>query len=154
MALLYSKQGDYRARKAEFEKDIALEPDVVFNYDELGNVCFLAGDDAAAEKNYRKALSLDPRMHQLSSGAREDLRAPSRIPEGPCRTGPGRANSIPQSSRIHYLRGQTLVHMGRKAEGKKELETSVRMSGAQRDQRQKELEGDPVPSPELTQDNQ
>jgi hypothetical protein len=43
--------------------------------------------------------------------------------------------------------------MGRKAEGKKELEASVQLSGAQRDKRQQELESATVPSPELTQDN-
>ena len=58
----------------------------------------------------------------------------------------------PQSSRIHYLRGQTLVHMGRKVEGKKELDISVQMSSAQRDRRQKELESSSVPNPELLQE--
>jgi hypothetical protein len=38
--------------------------------------------------------------------------------------------------------------MGHKEEGKKELDTSVAMSSARRDQRQKELEGDRIPNPE------
>jgi hypothetical protein len=44
------------------------------------------------------------------------------------------------------------LRMGKKIEGKKEIEASVRMSSARRDKRQKELEADPVPSPELTRD--
>jgi predicted Zn-dependent protease len=55
----------------------------------------------------------------------------------------------PSSSRIHYLRGQILLKMGRKEEGKKELDASVAMSSAHRDQRQKELEGEAIPNPEL-----
>jgi hypothetical protein len=42
--------------------------------------------------------------------------------------------------------------MGRKEEGKKELDTSIRMIGARRDRRHKELEGEPIPSPELTRE--
>jgi Flp pilus assembly protein TadD len=57
----------------------------------------------------------------------------------------------PNSSRIHYLRGQILLKIGHQEEGKKELATSVAMSSARRDQRQKELEGDAIPNPELSQ---
>jgi hypothetical protein len=41
--------------------------------------------------------------------------------------------------------------MGRKEEGKKELETSVALSSAHRDKREKELEGGAIPNPELSQ---
>jgi Flp pilus assembly protein TadD len=56
-----------------------------------------------------------------------------------------------QSSRIHYLRGQVLLKLGRKEEARKEIDTSVQMSSARREQREKELEGGSLPSPELTQ---
>jgi tetratricopeptide (TPR) repeat protein len=151
LGLLYSKRGDSPRAREEFEKDIALEPDVVFNYDELGNACFLAGDDAAAERNFRKALSLDPRIINAHLGLAKVYERRAEYPKALAEL--DQAGKLdPQASRIHYLRGQTLVHMGRKVEGKKELEASVQMSGAQRDQRQKELEGTSIPSPELTQD--
>jgi hypothetical protein len=41
--------------------------------------------------------------------------------------------------------------MGRKDEGKQELDASVRISSARREQRRQELEGEPIPSPELTE---
>jgi predicted negative regulator of RcsB-dependent stress response len=52
---------------------------------------------------------------------------------------------------IHYVRGQVLVHMGRKEEGKKELETSVRIDNERRAEREKQVESGTVPSPELLQ---
>ena len=45
-----------------------------------------------------------------------------------------------------------LFHMGRKDEGKKELETSVRIDNERRAERQKQVETGTVPSPELLQD--
>jgi hypothetical protein len=44
-----------------------------------------------------------------------------------------------------------LLKLGRKEEAKKEIDTSVQMSSARREQREKELEGGSLPSPELTQ---
>lgn len=50
------------------------------------------------------------------------------------------------------LRGQVLIHLGRREEGKKELETAVRIDNERRAQRQKELEK--IPSPEILQERQ
>lgn len=60
----------------------------------------------------------------------------------------------PQRTDIHYVRGQVLIHMGRKDEGKKELETSVRIDNERRAEREKQVETGTVPSPELLQDEQ
>jgi hypothetical protein len=48
-----------------------------------------------------------------------------------------------------YLRGQVLMRMGRKKEGREELASATKMLNPQRAARHKELEGETVPSPEL-----
>jgi hypothetical protein len=53
-----------------------------------------------------------------------------------------------------YLRGQVLVHMGREKEGSVELAVATKMLNQQRAARQKELEGEPSPSPELAREPQ
>ena len=52
----------------------------------------------------------------------------------------------------HYLRGQVLVHMGREKEGRTELAAATKMLNQQRATREKELEGEPSPSPELARE--
>jgi putative hydrolase of the HAD superfamily len=42
----YLKQQDYERAKSEFLKDIALEPDLPFSYDQLGALFFQAGSDS------------------------------------------------------------------------------------------------------------
>jgi tetratricopeptide (TPR) repeat protein len=151
LGMVYSKKGDYAEAKAAFLQDIALEPDIVFNYDELGNVCFLMGDDAEAERNYRQALRLEPQMLNPRLGLARVYQRQMQYEKALAELAiAGKLD--PESSRIHYLRGQILLRQGRTSEGKKELDTSVRMSSAKRDQRQKELEGGSVPSPELTRE--
>lgn len=58
----------------------------------------------------------------------------------------------PRRTDIHYVRGQILLRMGRKEEGKKELEASVRIDNERRSEREKQVENGIVPSPELLQD--
>ena len=147
LGMAYSKKGDYEAAKSAFLQDIALEPDVVFNYDELGNVFFMVEDDSEATKAYQHALKLDPKMLDAHLGLAKVFQRQEQYDKALQElTVAGKLD--PTSSRIHYLRGQILLKMGRKEEGKKELDTSVAMSSARRDQRQKELEGDAIPNPE------
>ena len=148
LGLAYSKKGDYEAAKAEFLKDIALEPDVAFNYDELGNVYFLTEHDPDAEKAFQQALKLEPKMLTSHLGLAKVYQRQEQYERALSELAvAGKLDS--NSSRIHYLRGQILLKMGRKDEGKKELDTAVAMSSAHRDQRQKELEGEAIPNPEL-----
>jgi tetratricopeptide (TPR) repeat protein len=55
----------------------------------------------------------------------------------------------PDRTDVHYLRGQILLHLGRKAEGQKELEAAVRIDNDRRTEHQKQIETGAVPSPEL-----
>ena len=58
----------------------------------------------------------------------------------------------PTRTDVHYVRGQVLLHMGRKAEAKKELEAAVSIGNEHRAGREKQMET--IPSPELLQDPQ
>lgn len=142
LGMLYSKKGDYARARDEFLKDIALEPDAAFNYDELGNVYFLMNQDSDAEKAYRQALKLDPKLVTALLGLVKIYQRQSQYEKALAELQAAAAVD-PASARIHYLRGQILLKMGRKDEAKKELDASVQMSNARREQREKELEGDP-----------
>jgi tetratricopeptide (TPR) repeat protein len=148
LGLAYSKKGDYESAKAEFLKDIALEPDVAFNYEELGNIFFLTEKEPDAEKAFQHALKLDPKMLDSHLGLAKMYQRQEQYDKALSELAAA-GKLDPRSSRIHYLRGQILLKMGRKDEGKKELDTSVAMSSAQRDQRQRELEGESIPNPEM-----
>jgi tetratricopeptide (TPR) repeat protein len=141
LGLLHSKKGDYPHARDEFLKDIAVEPDTAFNYDELGNVYFLLNDDSEAEKSYQQALRLDPKLFTAHLGLVKVYQRENQNEKALAQLQTA-GQLDPGSSRVHYLRGQILMRMGRKDEAKKELDTSVRMSSARRDRREKELEGD------------
>ena len=60
----------------------------------------------------------------------------------------------PGNYTIHYLRGQVLRQLGRVEEAKAEMQATTRMMNKPREERQKELYGGALPSPEITQEPQ
>ena len=153
LGLTYLKKQDYEHARDEFLKDAALEPDLALNYDELGDVYSLMQQDGEAEKSYREALRRDPRLVNSYVGLTKIYQREAKYPQA--LTAIDSAGKLDDGrTDIHYLRGQVLVHMGRKEEGKKELETSVRLDNERRAARQKQMEGGAVPSPELLGDDQ
>lgn len=151
LGLAYLKKQDYERARDEFLKDAAVEPDLAFNYDELGDVYSLMQQDSNAEKNYREAIRRDPRMVNSYLGLAKTCQREKKYSQA--------LNAIdsagkldPRRTDIHYVRGQILIHLGRKEEGRKELEASVRIDNERRAERQKQVESGTVPSPELLQD--
>jgi tetratricopeptide (TPR) repeat protein len=153
LGLTYLKKQDYEHARDEFLKDATVEPDLAFNYDELGDVYALMQQDGDAERNYREALRRDPRLVNSYVGlAKIYLRAQKHQKALTAIDSAGKLDSV--RTDIHYVRGQILLHMGRKEEGKKELETSVRIDNERRAERQKQVETGSVPSPELLGEEQ
>ncbi len=60
----------------------------------------------------------------------------------------------PDRTDAHYVRGQVLLHLGRKVEAKKELEAATRIDDDLRAKREKQPDSETVPSPELLQEPQ
>jgi tetratricopeptide (TPR) repeat protein len=151
MGLAYLKKQDYEHARDEFLKDAAVEPDLAFNYDELGDVYALLQQDHDAEKSYREALRRNPRLLNSYIGLAKIYQRAQKYQAGlSAIDSAGKLD--PARTDIHYVRGQILVHMGRKEEGRKELETAVRIDNERRAERQKQVETGTVPAPELLQE--
>jgi len=151
LGLVYIRKQDYERARVELRKDLEIEPDVAFTYEQLGSVesTLQRADEAA--NNYRRALKLDSRLVNAHMGLakieaqRRNHRAALAELDEVIRLDQGNASA-------RYLRGQVLVRMGREKEGRAELAIAAKMLNEQRSARQKELEGDRAPSPELARE--
>jgi predicted RNA polymerase sigma factor len=65
-----------------------------------------------------------------------------------------RDKADPGNYTIHYLRGQILKQLGRLEEAKAEMQATTRMMNKPSEQRQQELYGGALPSPEITREPQ
>ena len=153
LGLTYLKKQEFEQARDEFLKDVAVEPDLAFNYDELGDVYSLMQQFPEAEKSYRAALLRDPRLLNSYVGLAKAYQHMGNYDKA-LRAIDSAGKLDPIRTDIHYLRGQILLRLGRKEEGRKELETSVRIDNERRTERQKQVENGTVPSPELLDDEQ
>lgn len=153
LGLTYLKKQEYERARDEFLADVAVEPDLALNYEELGEVYALMQQDGDAEKNYREALRRDTQLVNSYVGLAKIYQRQQKFQQALAAIdSAGKLN--PERTDVHYLRGQTLVHLGRKEEGRKELEAAVRIDNERRAQKEKQLEPAAMPSPELTREQQ
>jgi tetratricopeptide (TPR) repeat protein len=151
LGLAYVHKQDYERARIEFHKDIAIESDVPFSYEQLGNMESTVGNEDEAAKNYRSALKLDPQLITAHMGLakieehRRHYTAALTELDQAIRLDGGSAGA-------RYLRGQVLVRMGREKEGREELASATKILNQQRAARHTELEGETVPSPELARE--
>ena len=153
MGFTYLKQHDYPKARDEFLQDAAIEPDVALNYDELGEVYWLMQEDASAEKSYREALRRDPRLVNPHLGLAKIYQRQEKLAQALAEIDAAEKLD-PARTDVHYVRGQVLLHLGRKDDAKKELAAAVRIDNENRSTREKQTETGTVPSPELLQDPQ
>jgi tetratricopeptide (TPR) repeat protein len=104
--------------------------------------------NAAAERSFRKALRLDPRLTSSLFGL-----AQISNQQGKYATALSELDTAlkidPSNNSLHYLRGRVLLRLNRKDEAQAELAAATRLLQSQRETRQKELYGT-LPHPELT----
>ncbi len=151
--MAYLKKQDLERAKAELLKDIEIEPDVAYDYDQLGLVLYLQQQDEDAEKMFRKALRLDAKLSSSDFQLARVYLRELKYKEALAAIDAAKKLS-PESESIYYVRGQILQHMGRTQEAKVEMEKFTRMSNESREKRHQELESGPVPDPELTREPQ
>jgi tetratricopeptide (TPR) repeat protein len=151
VALLH--QQNFERARQEFIKDIAVEPDAAFTYEQLGKVDATLQDEAEAAKNFSRAVKLDPGLSESRLGL---AKIEERKKEYPAAL--AQLDEIirldKDNAGARYLRGQVLLHMGREKDGREELALATKMLNDQRAARHKELEGEPVASPELGREPQ
>jgi tetratricopeptide (TPR) repeat protein len=151
LGMAYVHQQDYDRAREEFRKDIALEPDVPFAYEQLGSLESTVGNEDEAAKNYHSALKLDPqRISSLMGMAKIEEHQQHYVSALMELDQVIRIDSENASAR--YLRGQVLMRMGRKKEGREEYAAATKIMNQQREAPHGELEGEKVPSPELARE--
>lgn len=147
LGLVYLKKEDYARAREEFLKDAEVEPDLALNYDQLGSVYWMMQDDGRAERSYRDALRRDPRLVNSRLGLARIYQRQNKYAQALTELDMA-AKVDPLRADVHYMRGQSLLHLGRREESKRELENAVRLKAKQEEQ------ANIVPSPELLQDPQ
>ncbi len=140
LGLVYRHNGEMEKARAEFLEDAALEPEVAFNYDQLGLLAGLDGNGHDAEGYFLKAVKRDALLGTSWFGLAKIYRQEKRYSEA--LRALDQAGAIDtQSASVHYLRAQVLVALGRKAESQRELAAVERLHKDTVDRLEQEISG-------------
>jgi len=149
LGLAHMKKQQYTLARDEFLRDVAIEPDMALNYEEMGNTYWLMEEDANAEKSYREALKRDARLVESHLGLANIYRREQKYPAALAEADAA-VRIDPERPDVHYVRGQVLRRLGRKTEAQKEQQLATAQERLNQGQ---EGHGN-VPSPELLEDTQ
>ena len=123
LGLTYLRQHRLDEARHHFLLDRDLEPEVAYNYDELGVISLALGDLQSAKVSFQEALSRDANLSTSWFGLAKVYRREKRFPEA--FTALTNAERIsPESSSVHYLLGATLTTMNKPAEARKEFQVA------------------------------
>jgi tetratricopeptide (TPR) repeat protein len=148
IGIIYKRRRDYEKAKEEFLKDVAVEPDVAYNYDELGTMCLALEQDRDARSYFEQALQRNSRIGTSWFGLAKIDKAEKRYAQA--LKALDSAGAIdPKSASVHYLRAQVLMQLGRKAEAQTEFTAVRRLQSESADQLEQQISGGKYRDPQL-----
>jgi len=149
----YRRQNDFEPARQEFLKDIAIAPDVAYDYDELGAVCYALNQIPEAERYFKEALRLDPTMATSDYGLAKVYKQQGKFAHAlDALRAAGAIDS--RSASVYYLRGQILFAMGRRREAKSQFDEAARLKQATRDEMERKMSGQHPADPQLAREDQ
>lgn len=141
----YAKKRDYERARHEFLEDISLEPDVSYNYEQLGAMDLYLGNYAEADRYYKQALDRDPRLPNSLYGLGKIYDHQNR-PADALATWRKAEHLAPESVTIHNALGHLLHRMGKSADADREFAT---INQLEQKQHADELANPQLPAPEV-----
>jgi Flp pilus assembly protein TadD len=148
LGIVYKRKHDYEKAKEEFLQDVAVEPDVAYSYDELGTICLALDQNEEARRYFEQALQRDSRLPASWYGLAKIERADKRYPEA-LKALDAASALAPKSASVRYLRAQTLMQLGRKAEAQTEFAAVSRLKQETLDNLEQQILGARYRDPEL-----
>ena len=148
LGIYYKRKHELEKAKGEFLQDVAIEPDAAYGYDELGTICLGLDQNDDARRYFEQALERDSQLPASLYGLAKLDRAAKRYAEA-LKLLDAAAALVPSSASVHYLRGQTLLQLGREAEARSEFATVAKLKREALDVVEQQISGRSYRDPQL-----
>jgi tetratricopeptide (TPR) repeat protein len=122
----YLERHAYPEAEAELERDIAIEPDLAYNYEDLGILSALLEQPDKAEAYFRQAIERNGTLVNSYFGLAKLYRDSSRYREALEMI--DRAIALaPKSASLHFTRGQVLAKLGHAKQARVEFDRAAEL---------------------------
>jgi tetratricopeptide (TPR) repeat protein len=148
----HMRMGDDDAlAEEEFRKDIAIEPDLVDNYQQLGVLYTRMQKPEEAERAFAEALRRDPKMASAHFGLAQLYFNEGKF-ELALREADAALPQAPESQSVHYLRARILTRLGRQEDARAELAATQKLMNRSLGKARADLDDKAIANPELTRE--
>lgn len=148
----HMRMGDNDAlAEEEFRKDIAIEPDLADNYQQLGVLYTRMQKPEEAEKAFAEALRRDPKMASARFGLAQLYFNEAKF-DLALREADAAVLQAPESQSVHYLRARVLTRLGRQEDAKAELAATQKLMNQSLGKARADLDDKAIANPELTRE--
>ncbi len=135
------EQHAYPQAEAELLKDVTLEPDFAYNYEDLGILYAQLDQPEKAERYFKQAIARNSSLVNSCFGLAKLYRKSGRLQDALKLLDAAEALA-PTSASLHYTRGQVLAALGESAEAHVEFQQSAHLLGAFNQRLQQGFSGD------------
>jgi tetratricopeptide (TPR) repeat protein len=137
----HMERHEFSEGEAELEKDIAVEPDFAYNYEDLGIMYVLLNQPEKAERCFRQAIARNGSLVNSYFGLAKLYRDDGRYQDALEML--AHAETLaPTSASVHFTKGQVLNHLGEPAKSKQEFQTAARLLKSFNDRLRQDPTGD------------
>ncbi len=136
----YLEQRAYPEAEAELQKDIAIEPDFAYSYEDLGILYARLDQPEKAEHYYLLAIKHNSTLVNSYFGLAKLYRQSGRFQEALEMLDHAEALA-PHSASVHYTRGQVLARLGQSAKAHQEFDTAAKLLKSFNDRLQQDPSG-------------
>jgi tetratricopeptide (TPR) repeat protein len=137
----YMELHEFSEGQAELEKDIAIEPDFAYNYEDLGMMYVLLNQPDRAEQCFRQAIERNSALVNSYFGLAKLYRDDGRYPEA-LEMLDHAETLAPTSASVHFTKGQVLRSLGQPAKSNQEFQAAARLLKSFKDRLQQDPSGD------------
>ena len=131
----YLQEHDYEKAQAELERDMSIEPDFVYDYEDLAILFVQLNHPDKAEHYFREAIQHNNTLVNSYFGLAKLYRDSDRYKEA-LQMIDSALGLVPQSASLHYTRGQILAKLGQAAKARQEFDLTARMHKSMNDRLQ------------------
>lgn len=144
LGVAYQKMQKLDQARHEFLADIALEPDVAYDYEHLGAIASKLGRDDEAEHWFRQALQRDPKLATSDFGLAEVLLRKRELRQA-MQAITNAERLAPDSASVAYLKGRIWMAMGNRAKAQADFLQATRLRKTEQDRLEQQISGSALP---------
>lgn len=145
LGVIYQRQHKFAAARGEFRQDLRIEPDLVYDYEHLGQVALTTGHAHQAVAWFRQAVRRNPRLAAVRFGLGEAWLRTRHYRRALAELAVAQ-KLAPSSASVRFIEGRALLRSGHRRRAQRDFAQATRLRRQAQDKLRQEISGRHLPA--------